>query len=215
MRSETVSKTRNRSPRTPVFLIAALTLSSVPLAGGAAVVIIDDFAGTVTESNSPYSLEGLGSVVVDEYGGRLDAGSRDDIEYAVDTVGDGLAEPAKVLAARKFSPGERIDASVFGDGGTTPVFIYGIEGTWEVGETAFAGFRRLMIDGNGWFYGWIELTRGSLTVGQIGFNSEPNQGVPTPGSAVPVPPALFLMLGGLVALGLVSRSHALRVAAQA
>lgn len=54
-------------------------------------------------------------------------------------------------------------------------------------------------------FGWAQITRGSITVGQIGFQ-------PGGGSAnvapVPVPPALGLLLGGLALIGFIGRRRA-------
>lgn len=69
----------------------------------------------------------------------------------------------------------------------------------EIGSTGFIGLH-LMDEFEASFFGFLEITRGSITVGQLGFQTDPNTGALIPGAVVPVPPSLAFMAVG--ALGL-------------
>jgi hypothetical protein len=90
----------------------------------------------------------------------------------------------------------------------------------NVGDSAFFGFRITTgtpgvdysepIENAVDTFGWIELTHGSVIVGQVGLQSLPGAGAPVPGgpSEVPVPAAGLLLMGGLAGLGALRRRRA-------
>ena len=51
-------------------------------------------------------------------------------------------------------------------------------------------------------FGWLELSRGSVIVGEVGLQSVPGAGAPVPGvSEIPLPASGLVLLGGLAGLG--------------
>lgn len=72
----------------------------------------------------------------------------------------------------------------------------------EVGDTGFIGVG-LSDDGVD-FFGWLQITRGSVQVGQAGFQPNANVVAPIP-NAVPVPPTLALLATGAIGLGALAR----------
>ena len=87
----------------------------------------------------------------------------------------------------------------------------------EVGDSAYFGFRIALLPPRPEIltlevtepvetpivtYGWIELSRGSVIVGQVGLQSVPGAGAPVPGvSEIPLPASGLVLLGGLAGLG--------------
>jgi len=72
-------------------------------------------------------------------------------------------------------------------------------GSWyTVGTHGYSGFS--INPGDGTHYGWIELTRGSLTIGQMGYQDVAGVAAVIPGGAVPEPGTLGLGAIGLFAV---------------
>ena len=99
--------------------------------------------------------------------------------------------------------GDVVDAAAFSAGSGFPSGIaydnLPNDGWASVGATGFAGFR--IFDGDGGYnYGYVELTRGSLTVGSTGYQTILNTGITIPGApggnAVPEPSSLALVAAG-------------------
>jgi hypothetical protein len=79
----------------------------------------------------------------------------------------------------------------------------------DLGSTVYVGLLLEVVeDGESEFFnGWVEITRGSLILGSMGFQSAPRVGAPIPVSAavVPVPASLALLATGALGLGMVGR----------
>jgi hypothetical protein len=109
--------------------------------------------------------------------------------------------------------GDHVGAAIFAaNRGDTIGFAYiSSAGAWDqIGETGFAAFR-IGTAGNE-NYGWIQLTRGSLTVGSFGYQSTLNADAVIPG-AVPEPGSLLLVATGAAGIAALRRRRA--TAAQA
>lgn len=71
----------------------------------------------------------------------------------------------------------------------------------EPGSTGFVGLAFFDTD-ESLHFGWIEMTRGSIVVGQGGFQTVANLAAPTPGAGVvPLPPAIALLGTAVLGLG--------------
>jgi hypothetical protein len=122
--------------------------------------------------------------------------------------------------ARAFQSGETI-------GGEGPAFLassgilyedfYGFSAPGVVGETpttsrgsfsapGFSGYLGLSIriPDSDPFFGWLEITRGSITVGQGAISTTPGAAIATP-AAVPLPPGLALFAGAFGLMGFAAR----------
>lgn len=107
-------------------------------------------------------------------------------------------------------------ADLFGSGGSATNLLP------DVGDTAFFGFRIIMGDGeyqqlDGFlptgfvgptetFYGFLEVTHGSVQIGLAGYNNAAGQAAVIPGGTpnqpvVPLPASAVLLLAGLAGLG--------------
>jgi len=97
----------------------------------------------------------------------------------------------------KFEPGDIVDGMDFLTNSNFGNFYDPFGGEWaSVGETGFLGWRS---GGAGAYtYGWLEATRGSLILGDLGYNSTVNAGAPIPAPA----PATIALIGlGLAGIG--------------
>ncbi|MEM7270621.1 MAG: hypothetical protein AAF401_15385 [Pseudomonadota bacterium] len=75
-------------------------------------------------------------------------------------------------------------------------------------DTAFIGLSLIIFDDDEVFQpflGWAEITRGSVTVGEVGFQTQLETEAPIPVTGVPVPPAFALFAGALALFGFVAR----------
>jgi hypothetical protein len=188
-----------RSRALPAGLAGAVALGAGLAASGDAhaALLITDINQTAIDGSS---------VDLDVNGDLLT-----DFEVVVSTLKGLKGAPFGLLKARPgwelsvdgfqfltlFGPGASIAASSFAVGGGTFGYAYenGSDGAWgAVGAQGYAGFR--LDNGGGSFnYGWIELTRGSLTVGQVGFETVANMAALTP---VPEPSTLALIVPGVL-----------------
>ena len=106
--------------------------------------------------------------------------------------------------AIKLSEGDSVNNSFFdGSSGVARSFVDGYnDNTGPWGAIGAHGFLPLRIESNGAnFFGWVELTRGSLTLGQVGFEDTPNTAALIPTTpTVPSPGSLALLASGAIGL---------------
>lgn len=109
-----------------------------------------------------------------------------------------------------FAPGDEVDA---GDGPTFGYaeFFDASGGPFsELGATGYIGLQ-LALD-TGVHYGWLEVTRGSITGGQAGFQTTPGAPAPIPGggmvggpAGVPEPGGIPMLAAGAAGIALLKR----------
>jgi len=152
------------------------------------------------------SIGGTTSIEIDFEVGGFEAGSirgltTPGISAAAIAVGaDGFAAT--------FEPGEEIGG---GDSFSTDVDLYEVLGPElsegplaEIGSTVFIGLQLQLFDTNGpadQLFGWLELTRGSVTAGQLGLQTDPNAAAPIPTGDVPLPPSLAMLGAAMAGMG--------------
>lgn len=104
-----------------------------------------------------------------------------------------------------FADGETVgpDLPSYGWGGLRELYFDDSGPFAEVGTTGFVGLRLFDNDSSEAFFGWAEITRGSVTVGSIGFQSTADTAAMINSSAVPEPSSLGFL--GLAAFILVRR----------
>lgn len=147
----------------------------------------------------------------------------------IDLTGDGLADltvvaddqngfiksnqDLRLLAGKNYllrlSEGDQVGPALpidFADWGSSgSAYNSDTLGAWgEVGAHGYVGLR-FGSEETGYNYGWLELTRGSLTVGQFGYQSAVGvtAAIPAaapPATAVPEPGSLLLLATGAVGL---------------
>lgn len=74
----------------------------------------------------------------------------------------------------------------------------------EIGATGFIGLEMISFDEIVTF-GWLEVSRGSITLHRAGAETTAGVGALVPASVVPVPPAIGFMVVSVAAFGLVAR----------
>ena len=122
-------------------------------------------------------------------------------------IGGGDSEPfVPFFEALLYAEGEFVDftsnEAATDDVVDGPEFITGPFG--EVGSTGFIGlFVTDQTETTN--FGFAEITRGSVNVGNVGVQTIPGAPAPIPLSAVPVPPAFGLLAGALALFGFMSR----------
>lgn len=141
-----------------------------------------------------------GEIVVQELG----LGFVADFEER-DLIGiqDGIWAPAAALYA---------EGSVEEDVAFELGFLPGPFAEGPFATTGFTGFIGLSLTESGnngsEFFGWAEITRGSVTVGQVGVQQNGNTPAAIAVSEVPAPPALWLLAAALGLLGAAKRRGA-------
>ena len=119
-----------------------------------------------------------------------------------------------------FSPGDSVSKSTSSFGSGTKLYSGGNGPLADSGDTAYLGFElfenmviadqeeEVEIVERNVYYGWLELTRGSITVGTLGLQNVPGAAAPIPNNApnpVPIPPGIALMAAGAAGLAAVRR----------
>jgi len=189
-------------------------LSTIAIAAGIsapgiaqAELIITDVDHTHVDGTFSIDIDGLPGFEID-----INIVDPEAIDYAF--VSNSLKSSGSVMFstegkfARMFSEGETVDASTFGSSSGSADLYANDLGNWgTIGAHGFLGFA--FDDGtqNGLRYGWLELTRGSVSVGQIGLQDSYNTGANAP-TSIPEPGTLlFLASGSLGLLGLRRRNQ--------
>jgi hypothetical protein len=110
--------------------------------------------------------------------------------------------------AYQFSAGGQVGASYFDGTIASELFTANpynqFGGGWaSIGAHGFVGLR--LETGMGQYnYGWLELTRGSLTVGRMGYETDPNTAAQIP-ETVPEPSTLLLLVSGAAGIAAMRR----------
>ena len=108
-----------------------------------------------------------------------------------------------------FAAGDEVDA---GDGPVSSFaeFFDQTGGPFsDIGATGFIGLQLELEDGI--HYGWLEVTRGSITAGRAGFQTTPGAAAPIPGGSmnppagVPEPAGLPMLAAGAAGIALMQR----------
>lgn len=115
-----------------------------------------------------------------------------------------FVDPENAPFAKVFESGDTVIGALDFTGQTrSRAILYdgAIGGFGETGATGFVGLQ-LVDELERFFFGFAEITRGSITVGIVGFETEANVGalVPLGSVAVPVPPSLAFMAFGAFGL---------------
>ena len=191
----------NNSAKTPMVL-SALALGAGILTPSVAIagLIVTDINVTINDGNG-YALDVDGNGDNDMYF-YADSGA----SYGYLKNWNGVSASTDGKYAHMFNAGDSVDASWFdgtnGQSSSWGTHLYdgGNSGTWgTIGAHGYLGFS--FDDGNGARYGWLELTRGSITIGKMALQDTAGIAAAIPGaSSVPEPTSLLLMASG--ALGL-------------
>ncbi|MFT6897361.1 MAG: hypothetical protein ACJA13_001767 [Paraglaciecola sp.] len=196
--SPALNNAKKHSENTPLVLGVLALSAGLTMPGVAhANLIISDINVTVTNGSHSIDLDGdaTDDFSVDSYSqvGKLKSRSKKTM----------FSSDSKY--AQMFNSGSAVDGSAFdGTNGSTSSFIdvyRGFGGEWQaVGAHGFVGIKFWDGTGNGYRFGWLELTRGSLTIGKMGLQNAYNTAAAIP-NAVPEPGSLLLLASG--ALGLI------------
>jgi hypothetical protein len=113
--------------------------------------------------------------------------------------------PAASQAATGLQPGQTVnldffDGAIASGSATAAVYESSIVTAWDdPGDSAYLAWRIALAGVNGGSaFGWVELTRGSLTIGASGYQNTLDAGAPI--RTVPAPAPLLLGLAGLAGL---------------
>lgn len=197
----------------------SLVASAIAVGAGAtaassaqAELIVNNIDETVTDGKAfEINLDGIGG---NDF--RIQVGGG---KAGIRPLGSGQIFAAKGSVVRVFEAGQTISGGSLSNGQLT--FYSGSNGPFgTIGATGFIG---LVLDPPGGggggavpggagsapppkHFGWLEITRGSITVGQSGFQTTPGVGVQAGASPeVPEPSSLAMLAGGAIGLAVLRR----------
>jgi hypothetical protein len=167
-----------------------------------AALVITDINVTLPQDGNFHSLEiDLNGDATDDF--RIQTGlfDIDNIQFQVfNKGGDAVSDINATSYTSMLGAGDTVDASWFdGTNGYSNSFGNLVDdagnGPWSaIGAHGFIGLALAL--GDGTHYGWLEVTRGSVIVGQMGYQTTANAGA----SIVPLPASLPLLASGFAGL---------------